>query len=101
MNLFIGNSNVVQLRGLRNAVTGQYINNATVAFSVLRNGAAVSGGNGIPMAYVPGSNGNYAGVLPETASLNSTVHLVIITADAGSNADAVWTIRVRPTTRNS
>jgi hypothetical protein len=101
VNLYIGNSNVVQLRGLRHAVTGQYFNAATASFSVLRNGAAVSGGSNISMSYVAGSNGNYFGVLPETAGLNNSVHVVVITVDGGVNADAVWTIPVRPKVRNS
>lgn len=101
MNLYIGNSNVVQVKGLRNTVTGQYVNNATATFSVQRNGATISGGNNIGMTYVPGSNGHYYGVLPESADLNNAVHVVVITVDAGVNTDAIWTIRVRPTRRDN
>lgn len=101
MNLYIGNSNVVQIKGLRDAVTKDYVNNATCSFSVLRNGVAVTGGSDVAMEYVPGSNGHYFGVLPETADLNSAVHVVVVSVDAGTNKDAVWTVPVRPTTRNS
>lgn len=101
MNLYIGNSNVVQLKGLRNAATNQYINGATASFTITRNGAAISGGSNIPMNYLAGSNGQYYGVLPETAGLNNAIHIVVITVDAGVNADAVWTIPVRPRVRNS
>ncbi len=101
MNLFIGNSNVVQVRGLRNSVTGQYVNGADCSFSVLRNGTAISGGSNVPMSHVPGSNGHYFGVLPETADLNNAIHVVIITVDGGLNQDALWTIPVRPSIRSN
>lgn len=101
MKLYIDNSNVIQIRGLRNAVTGNYVNNATASFTVFRNGSAISGGSAIAMTYIGGSNGNYFGVLPETADLSNAVHQVVITVDGGVNADSVWTITVRPTVRNT
>ncbi len=100
MNLYIGNSNAVRINGLRSSVTGNYVNNATCSFTVLRNGVAITGGSNIAMAYVSGSNGDYVGVLPETADLNNSIHVVVITADAGTNMDALWRISLRPTVRN-
>lgn len=100
VHLFIGNSNIVEIAGLRNAVTHAFVNAASATFSVLRNGVAISGGNNVSMPYVVGSNGRYVGVLPETADLTERVVEVRITVDAGSSADALWRIHVRPKHRD-
>jgi hypothetical protein len=98
-NLYIGNSNRIEVQGLRNGITGEFLNGATAFFSVYRDGLVISGGSNIAMEYVAGSNGRYAGVLPETADLTTASHTVTITVDAGDNADAFWTIRIKPSLR--
>lgn len=98
-NLFIGNSNRVEVQGLRNGITGEFLNDAAATFSVYRDGVAISDGSNIAMDYVAGSNGRYVGVLPETADLTTASHTVIITVDAGANADALWTMRIKPSLR--
>lgn len=100
-HLYIGNSNLVEVIGLRNAITRAYINDATASFSVTRNGNPISGGSDVPMSYVNGSNGRYVGVLADTADLTRANHVVVITVDAGSNADAVWHIKVKPSLRDA
>lgn len=79
---FVDNDNEVVIKGLREGLTGTFINNASLTFTVYDLCEdAVSGGSSISMPYITGSNGNYRGILPGTVGLSaSTQYRVVITA---------------------
>jgi hypothetical protein len=65
--LFKKNDQFVEVNGLRNNLTGAYLNAATVT-ATLRDlaGVAVAGLDGVALAYVAGSDGDYRGQVEET-----------------------------------
>ena len=87
-NWDIGTDNLVRVRGLRDPITEIYINDATVA-GVLEDsdGDAVSGGT-VTFAYRNASNGDYDGILQDTAALtenaNYTLGLTITATVSGT-----------------
>ena len=82
--LYIDNTNNVWIDGLKNDVTGAYINNATcIIVEVLdADDSQVSGTANISMTYKTSSDGDYYGPLPYTVSLTE---------------GAFYTVRVRAT----
>ena len=79
---FADNDNEVVLKGLREGLTGAFVNNASLTFTVYdlcEN--ALSGGSAISMPYITASNGNYRGILPGTVGISAgTQYRVVITA---------------------
>lgn len=68
--IYVSSDNLVQFKGAVNALTGAYLNAAVVACNLYDSGGAlVPGASGITMTYQPGTNGNYAGVIPSTVAL--------------------------------
>lgn len=58
--LYIGNDMRVRWDAMTDELTGDYINDATVTFTLKDSaGAAVAGASAIPMDYVASSNGRY------------------------------------------
>ena len=70
MTAFVLNTNVLQLTGLQNELTGAYINNATVTITTIEDEGGVGvfplSGSPITMDYVTGSDGDYRGTLDST-----------------------------------
>lgn len=92
-HLYIGQDNIVfwgdrnvPKSGLYDNNLEQYINDATVTFTLKDSGgSAVSGASGISMSYVTGTKGVYEGVLEDGVSLteNSTYYLEITATASG------------------
>lgn len=62
VTLWPRNNTVLELGGLHDVITDDYINGATTTCTVKdSNGDVVSGGNEIAMAYITGSDGGYRG----------------------------------------
>lgn len=101
--LWVDNTNMVWIDGLRNDVNGSPVNDATcVIVEVLdASGTQVPGTANIAMTYKGGSEGDYYGPLPHTVSLTDgaeyTVHARAVDAD-GNVAD--WRRKVRARYRN-
>ena len=100
LKLHIGNTIYVILDGLRDSVSGAYINSATVTVTVLQDGTPVSGESWpVTMTYVGGSNGKYVGTLSSGLSLDTTgiynlnVHTVSGTLVADHNFRSVGVVR--------
>lgn len=67
VTLFPNNTQVIQVLGLSDILTSQYLNNATVTATLLN----ARGQNdpvlqNISLGYITASNGNYAGVVPQS-----------------------------------
>lgn len=86
LELDISGDTLIRWDKLWNPTTAEYVNDATVAFT-LRTAAlaAVSGATGITMSYVSGSNGRYDGVLESTVGLtDGATYYLDVTATSGS-----------------
>lgn len=92
-HLYIGEDNIVfwgdrkiPHSGLYDNVLEQFVNDATVVFTLKDSGGlAVTGASSIAMTYVTGSRGCYEGVLEDGVSLteNSTYYLEITATASG------------------
>lgn len=106
MVAFVLNTNILELQGLKDALSDSYINNATVSITTIEDedGVAVLplSGSPITMSYVAGTNGNYRGVLdatlPFAAGVCYTAH---IDADAGVDRIGHWEFPFVPLTRTT
>ncbi len=68
--IYISADNLVEWDGLKDASNGNYLNSATVTFTLKDSaGTAVTGASAIAMTYVALSNGKYQGTLESTVSL--------------------------------
>lgn len=91
--LYIGQDNIVfwgdrgvPNSGLYDNNLEQFINNATITFTLKDSGgSAVSGASSVSMSYVTGTKGVYEGVLEDAVSLteNSTYYLEITATASG------------------
>lgn len=70
---YVGNTNNLELTGLKDDITNAYINDATVTVTVKDSGGLELPGIAWPltMDYVPASNGNYRTYLTHTLGLLS------------------------------
>jgi hypothetical protein len=103
--LYPDNTQVIEIEGLQDALTGTFLNSATVSATLLdENGNEDPVLNDINMAYQPGSNGVYIGIVPSafqiTLPLPQSGYTLQITADQGSS-QAQWSIPVQIKARTS
>lgn len=103
MTAFVQNSNVLELQGLKDAITNAYINDATVTVTIVNaaTGATVAGQSWpMTMTYVPASSGNYRAILADTISFTAkTKYKAKITANAGVGRVGYWEFEIRPLVR--
>lgn len=103
MSVYVSNTNVLEVRGLQEAISGDYVNSgATVTVTVVNDcGAAVSGVSWpVSMQYVAGTNGDYRAIIPSSASFSSgEVYFAEISANAGVNKIGFWRHKFRPVNR--
>ena len=85
IELFIDSDNDIRLSGLQVARTREYVNDATVTFTLrayssgVVDGAVIGGIENEPMYYQTGSRGLYIGVLPADAGMTvGTLYIVDI-----------------------
>jgi hypothetical protein len=98
-----GCDNDVLLEGATNADTGNYMNAATVTFTLYKSivgsevsGDAVAGATTIAMAYVAASNGNYLGIIQSTVALvvGDYYWIVVDYAQGGIVGKKRWQVQV-------
>lgn len=71
--LYIGEDMAIQMTGLRNVITGSYINDATMTYTLKTpSDAAVTGASAISMPYVAASSGNYRGTMDASVAATLT-----------------------------
>lgn len=84
--LYVGNDLRVRWDRMTDELTGLYINDATVSFTLKDStGIAVTGANAVSMPYVTSSNGRYQAKLAGTVSLTNGAryYLEISASSAG------------------
>ncbi len=102
MVAFVGNTNVLTLRGLMSALDKQYIVDADVEVTVkTAAGAAVSGQSWpAAMAYVDDSRGDYRTLLEHDLAVTAGVKYVAhIDASAGGESIGHWEFEFTPKVR--
>lgn len=104
--IYVDNDNVLQLDALTDAVTGSYINDATVTVTVRvgesSTDTAVSGITWpVTLAYVAASNGKYQAVIDKAIVIvEPTKYYAHITATSGTT-DGKWVIQLLARLRRS
>lgn len=93
--LYVGNDTILEVKGLKNEVTGGFLNAATVTAVLVDNEGDEVAGYSWPatLAYVAGSDGIYRATLPYSMSLSGGArYSAQITANGGSGLRASWSI---------
>lgn len=106
MVAFVANTNVLELRGLKDAITGAFINSAAVTVSGIQDedGVTIGPVSGSPFSldYVAGSNGIYRGVLADTLPfVAAECYTVSIEVNAGIDRIGHYEFKFKPITRTS
>lgn len=97
LSLYVGNDMMIEVEGLTNEATGQIVNDAAVAVTLLDTQGNQVGGQVWPltMGYVAETDGIYRATLADTLGVVvNTRYLARITADAGSGRRSEWDIDV-------
>jgi hypothetical protein len=103
MSVYIANTNILEVRGLQEAISGDYINNATVSVTIVNDcGAAISGQSWpLSMTYVATTNGDYRATISDAAQMiPGRNYFAEISANAGVNKIGFWRHRFRAVSRN-
>ena len=102
MTAFVANTNILELRGLKDGITGVFINDADVLVT-LETDAGVEVGPvswPITMSYVPTSDGIYRATIGSELDLVAGgCYKAIIEADAGVDRIGHWDFAFVPLTR--
>lgn len=91
--VYVANTNLVEVRGLKNSVEAAFIGNASVTLTVKDAADAEIGGQTWPAAldFVAGSDGLYRGTLNSAAELVAgKTYCAHIDADAGGGLSGHW-----------
>ena len=89
---FASNTNLLEVIGLKDAVTGSFINGALVTATIKDKAGAVVAGQTFPvtLAYVAASNGDYrASLVKALALVDDTEYIAEITATDAAG-DGFW-----------
>jgi hypothetical protein len=102
MSVYISNTNILEVRGLQEAISGDYVSNATVAVTVVDEcGSAISGVSWpVSMQYVAGTTGDYRAVISNAAIFSpGKFYFAEISANAGVNKIGFWRHKFRAVNR--
>jgi hypothetical protein len=94
MPWFIGSDQLLEVAGLKDPVTGAYVNTATVRATMYEpDGVTVVQGQTWPLtlSYVAASDGDYNGILEDGRDLkDGRLYWIELTADAGGDLIKKW-----------
>jgi hypothetical protein len=90
--LYVGNDMAVRIVGLREGVTGSWLNNQTLSGELCdAAGDPLDTPVTFDLDYEAGSDGNYVGLLPATANVaDGTAYRLVIDADGGPGLVGHW-----------
>jgi len=102
--VYVGNTNVIELSGLKSLIEDEFIADADVSVTVKdTEGTAVEGQTWpLTLASIDGTEpeGNYRGILKNTLELTAgTTYVAHIDADAGADRIGHWEFNFVPKTR--
>ena len=91
MNLYLDNSNVIELRDLKNSVTGDADTGATVAVTITDSSGNEVGGATWPISMTHVADGKYRATLsPDVALLSDSLYLVVVEATGSGGEKGEW-----------
>jgi hypothetical protein len=101
MIIYVSNTNMIELYGLRGAVDNEFVNDATVTLTIKSLAGTIVDG---PLDMVPTNEsppkGNYRAIVDHDLDLlPNTSYMAVIDVDAGPNRIGHWEMKFRPTTR--
>ena len=92
--IYIGSDNIIEVTGVTNVATSEYINNAVVTLTLVdtATGDEVSGQTWpLVLSYVTSSNGNYRGTINDDVTLSAQQTLTAkVTLDGGAGLKRYW-----------
>lgn len=102
--VYIDNTNIIELRGLKSALEDEFIADATVRVTVKDSeGTSVTGQTWpLTLASIDGTDpeGNYRGILKATIELtDGETYYAHVDANAGADRDGHWEFAFVPKTR--
>lgn len=100
--LLIANTNVLELNGLRNAVTQSFVNTATVVATLQNNKGVDVVGETWPFTldYVLNSDGCYQAMLGAGLTIEKNKIYTLTLVAQGDGLDAKWTQQIKANVRN-
>jgi len=96
--LYENNDTVVEISGLQNGITKQYINNGSASFVVQKDGIDVTGqAFPVTMIYAPNTRGVYRGMLSAAADVaeGDIVDIIVSVTGGGLSGQFKTTVKVR------
>jgi hypothetical protein len=100
--VYVGNANVIELRGLKLVTDNTYVNDADVTVTVKDSAGADATGQAWPttMDYVAASNGVYRAIVENDVDLVAdATYYAFIDADSGANQVGHWEFAFVPKIR--
>jgi hypothetical protein len=100
--LYCENSNSIEVGGLKNDVTGAFVNDATVVMTLIDADLQAVSGDTFPktMAYVADSDGVYRALLSDALALVPNArYTAVITATVSGSLIGKWRLEVLAKTR--
>lgn len=100
--VYVANTNVLELHGLKSAIEDEFVNDADVEFTIVDSeGEEVAGQTWPwPMTYIAASSGDYRAIIKDTAELTAgSSYVAQIHANAGPDRIGYWEFPVKPKTR--
>ena len=100
--IFVGNDMLLEVSGLKDDVTGDYLNAATVTVTLKDSAGSNVSGQAWPLtlSYVTASNGVYRATLIDSLSVTANARYVAtVIADGGEGKRAQWSLDVVARTR--
>ena len=90
--LNINSDNVIELRGLKDVISGDTITSATVTVTLKQGGTNVSGATW-PLSMPHVASGLYRAILPDALVLNANLaYIATVVADNGADQHKEWCI---------
>lgn len=102
--IYYQNSNIIELRGLKNVVTGEYLDAASVTVTLLDSSDSEVTGESWPltMDYVTSSSGIYRATLSSSLGVSkASNYTAVIEADGGVGLAGKWEVALKCLQRSS
>ena len=91
--VWLETDNVIRVRGLKDEVSGSYINDAVITATLYDSSdVEVPGAANISIPYVAGTDGDYAGEIPSTVSLTEGASYTTKVTITGNGYKTTYTI---------
>lgn len=100
--VYVDNTNILEVQGLKDAILNTFINDADVTFTLVDSAGEEVAGQAWPttMDYVDASSGDYRAVISDEVELvNRASYVAQIRADAGTDRIGYWEFPIVPKTR--